>query len=205
MNRTSDHLDRRIGPSDLQKKGDAEDLVDQIGKRFQDGRTELGAKNKANYLAAYRKYVQMVQSNYRGLFPDVKADLAPVANDLSGRDVPPRKGYETHRIVRDTATSREIKRIYEFRCQICKKRLELAPGEFYAEAHHLQPLGGDHRGPDVKENLLCVCPNCHALLDYFAMPIRALKLDRHEINQAYVNYHNSKVRSAAKDRLRVSL
>ncbi len=100
-----------------------------------------------------------------------------------------------HRIVRDTAMSRTIKRLYEFQCQVCGVRLELEPGVFYAEAHHLQPLGSDHQGPDVPENLLCLCPNHHALFDYFAWPLdpAQLKLNQHALGKAFVDYHNKRV------------
>ena len=64
----------------------------------------------------------------------------------------------------------------------------------YAEAHHLQPLGGDHHGPDVIENIICVCPNHHALLDYFAISLSDIKIERHpehSVGGVYLTYHNA--------------
>ena len=68
---------------------------------------------------------------------------------------------------------------------------------FYAEAHHVRPLGGDHKGDDRKDNLICVCPNHHAQLDYFAikLDLGALKLSQHEINPAFAEYHNSRIKA----------
>lgn len=92
--------------------------------------------------------------------------------------------------------SRKIKHLYGFQCQICGQRLEIKPGEFYAEGHHLQPLGGEHKGTDVPENVICLCPNHHALFDYFAIrldPAR-LKLNKHPLDKQFIDYHNSQAK-----------
>jgi hypothetical protein len=134
-----------------------------------------------------------VQSNYRGLFANIPPTPAPPANDVP--DGLPKKVRQTiHRFVRDTKTSREIKRLYEFRCQVCGVRLEIEPGVFYAEGHHIQPPGRQHNGQDVSSNILCLCPNHHALFDYFATPLEPAKLllNKHDLGQFFVNYHNSR-------------
>jgi len=94
---------------------------------------------------------------------------------------------------RDSKMVREIKELYENRCQVCGERLEIQPGEFYAEAHHLQPLGGEHKGPDVKDNILCLCPNHHVLFDYFAISLdpAKLRLNKHNLRKSFVDYHNA--------------
>lgn len=128
----------------------------------------------------------------------VIADLldAPtrVANDTPDW-FPERKECVVHRIIRDTEISRQVKRLYENTCQVCGERLEIAPGEFYAEAHHLQPLGRKHKGPDVKDNILCLCPNHHALFDYFAISLdtATLLLNKHKLRKSFVDYHNAHV------------
>lgn len=83
---------------------------------------------------------------------------------------PKRAEYLVSRIVRETALAREVKKMYDFRCQICGVRLEGNAGP-YAEAAHIRPLGIPHRGPDRLDNLLCLCPNHHVLLDYGAVAI----------------------------------
>jgi hypothetical protein len=125
---------------------------------------------------------------------------APVANDIATDNLPARVEQSISRIVRDTEISLEIKKLYGYRCQVCGKRLEVEPGLFYAEAHHLKPLGGEHKGPDVRGNLLCLCPNHHALFDYFAMPLdpKRLKLNKHKLGQSFVDYHNARANGRAK-------
>jgi putative restriction endonuclease len=74
------------------------------------------------------------------------------------------------RIVRDTAVTREVKRLYEFTCQMCRIVLP-TPVAPYAEAAHIKPLGGRHHGRDALDNVLCLCPNDHVLFDWGAITV----------------------------------
>lgn len=63
---------------------------------------------------------------------------------------------------RDRSIVEEVKSLEQHSCQTCGRILINAlTGEPYSEAHHLRPLG--HGGSDTLENLLCLCPLCHAL------------------------------------------
>jgi predicted restriction endonuclease len=49
------------------------------------------------------------------------------------------------RVVRDTAQSKFVKELYNYRCQVCEKTI-YAPrlkSLWYCEAHHLKPLEGN--------------------------------------------------------------
>ena len=49
---------------------------------------------------------------------------------------------------------------------------------------------------DILENLICVCPNHHAMLDYGAIPLeidRIISLEGHRISKEFIDYHNEKV------------
>lgn len=98
-------------------------------------------------------------------------------------------------IVRDTAIVKEIKKTYDNTCQICGVKLEIRNGVFYSEVHHIKPLGKPHNGADKKENMICVCPNHHVLLDFKAIKInfKALKKVEHIIKEEYILYHNNLV------------
>jgi hypothetical protein len=117
-----------------------------------------------------------------------------IADDLDEDELAPRVKGEVSRIVRDTRIVREVKALHDHTCQICGLRLELSPGVFYSEAHHLKPLGKPHRGPDKKANVVCVCPNCHVKLDFHAVRIAPAKLRTetgHSVAQRFIDHHNN--------------
>jgi putative restriction endonuclease len=98
------------------------------------------------------------------LFETLNAELSAVAEPAAGYGPAPRRETTTLRIVRDTAVTRYVKMLHEHRCQVCGTQLRGAAGP-YAEAAHIRPLGAPHHGPDVLENVLCLCPNHHVLFD----------------------------------------
>jgi len=104
---------------------------------------------------------------------EYEVEHVPTDNEPSYPDYPPpnRQDVSVSRIVRDTKITRELKRKYRWRCQICGKRIELPNGKYYAEGHHLKPLGSDYDGPDVKGNIIILCPNHHAEFDYGSIAI----------------------------------
>jgi HNH endonuclease len=110
---------------------------------------------------------------------------------------PGRETIILNRIIRDTKLSLEVKNIYKHRCQLCSHRLEFDNGQGYAEAHHIRPLGSPHNGPDSRDNILCVCPNCHAKLDFGGMLLDPRKINTdinaHDIRQEYIEYHNMQI------------
>lgn len=75
-----------------------------------------------------------------------------------------RKQVTTQRIIRNTSIGTRVKKMHQFKCQICEVRIETVAGP-YAEAAHIRPLGNPHNGPDALNNILCLCPNCHVRFD----------------------------------------
>lgn len=117
----------------------------------------------------------------------------PLAADTSAP--PPRIEATTYRILRDTEIARRVKVLHGYKCQICGDTIKLADGSLYAEAHHIQPLGAPHNGPDIMANLLCLCPNHHVMMDYFTMPLELAKLPGipgHSVGEEFVRYHNAR-------------
>lgn len=120
----------------------------------------------------------------------------------------PRRTSLVQRAVRNTAVIQQVKRWYEDRCQMCRSRLELPGGFAYSEGAHIQALGRPHCGPDVPENVLCLCPSCHVLFDNGARflsddldiidglvrrPIGELQTHRrHRIGIAFVRQHRDR-------------
>jgi putative restriction endonuclease len=112
-----------------------------------------------------------------------------------------RKESRIIRIVRDTQQARRVKELYNYTCQICGIRLEGLAGP-YAEAAHIKPLGTPHNGPDKLDNLLCLCPNHHVLLDYggfaidddfslLGIPGQLTIKAEHKVRSDYIRYHRT--------------
>lgn len=107
-------------------------------------------------------------------FKLVKVDSALPPNKLtqkldlislpSGSDNPKRATATSQRIIRDSKLGKEIKRLYNYKCQVCSIEITTNAGP-YAEAAHIKPVGKPHNGPDRPDNLLCLCPNHHLMLD----------------------------------------
>lgn len=119
---------------------------------------------------------------------------SPKAIDIDEPKIKERVLTNVYRILRDTALARRIKAENDFSCQICSHKIFLKNEKPYAEAHHVKPLGGEHDGPDDRDNILCVCANCHVMLDY-----GAIKLDSKicpDINPQFIQYHNQKIYQA---------
>jgi hypothetical protein len=115
------------------------------------------------------------------------------------------------RIIRDTKLVRDIKREFSWKCQICGKRILLPNGEFYAEGHHIKPLGIEYNGPDTKDNIIILCPYHHTEFDYGSIAIdpktkKVLHLDksnefynkdlayvRNDLNSEFLDFHVKKI------------
>lgn len=85
-------------------------------------------------------------------------------------DTAERRQFISNKIIRDAALARRLKVSYDFTCQICGIKLD-GPDGPYAETAHIKPLGKPFNGPDIKENMLCLCPNHHKLFDMGAIRV----------------------------------
>jgi hypothetical protein len=118
---------------------------------------------------------------------------APQSHDLQA---PMRVQTTVSRILRDTQLTNRVKMLHNYECQICGHTLILANGSRYAEGHHIQPLGVPHNGPDVIENIVCLCPNHHAACDLGAIRLDPNELRQragHCLSQRYIDYHNKTI------------
>lgn len=140
--------------------------------------------------------VPIVQNNRNSHFLAKILDVnSPTltATDIEEPSVPGRTVCEVSRIIRDTKLSKRVKELHGNKCQICGTQIPLLNGKHYSEAHHIKPLGGEHQGLDVQENIIVVCPNHHSMLDYGAIKLDIKNLTSHlghEISKEYIEYHN---------------
>jgi predicted HNH restriction endonuclease len=138
-----------------------------------------------------------------GLRSMQKTPLAIDVSDpnLSGGAAEPGKILiQVYRVIRDTKLCRDIKKLYNYECQICGLTINLPDDGRYAEAHHIIPLGAPHHGADKAENIIVVCPNHHAMLDYGVIklePALIIARGKHQISNDSVVYHNAKIYAEA--------
>ncbi|MFI8081471.1 HNH endonuclease [Kitasatospora sp. NPDC086009] len=117
-----------------------------------------------------------------------------------------RRESTSSRIVRDAAIALLVKEIHDYKCQVCRTRLQYK-FKPYSEAAHIRGLGSPHDGPDELHNLLCLCPNHHVLFDGLEIYVDAEYVvrqtrggeplgnlhrhDDHPIDEEYLGYHRS--------------
>lgn len=104
------------------------------------------------------------------------------------------------RIIRDTKIARDIKRLYNYQCQVCNITIDTKSGG-YAEGAHIRPLGKPHDCDDNSDNLICLCPNHHVMFDKGTFAILDdynligdisgfLRLHKnHKLNKSNLKYH----------------
>src|SRR5208282_131922 len=79
----------------------------------------------------------------------VSNNATPIAVDIA--EPPPRLLTEIYRVLRDTKLAFGVKQAHKYQCQICSHPpLKLSENKFYAEVHHIKPLGTPHNGLDVR-------------------------------------------------------
>lgn len=152
-------------------------------------------------------YDRFRQSSEEDLWACVREYLEPQRtphpSDMPNAQ-PDRVATLTYRILRDTGLARYVKSLHNHECQICGSTITLPDGTRYAEAHHVRPLGHPHNGPDSEDNIVCVCPNHHAELDYGVIPIGTDTLrikPEHAIHEQYVRYHNVQIHNRVPGRM----
>lgn len=147
-------------------------------------------KNQLHIPAGISRMPGYVRFSQNSEFSKISARVLTKSEEMK----PKRAVQVISRIERDTPLVRYIKALYECKCQICGITITICdPDQVYAEVHHIVPLGTPHDGPDVLENMLCVCPNHHVQLDYGAIALERRNLTLHPshlLHDEYLNYHN---------------
>jgi putative restriction endonuclease len=115
-----------------------------------------------------------------------------------------RASATVNRLKRNIKLSEEIKKIYDYKCQICDIYLKTPYGGIAIGAH-IKGLGKPHNGPDVIENMMCLCPNHHEQFDDYGYYIDPETLEikglenyeekkiiinkKHKIDKDLLDYH----------------
>ena len=115
-----------------------------------------------------------------------------------------RAASTVNRLKRNVKLSEQIKKMYEYKCQICNTYLKTPFGGIAIGAH-IKGLGKPHNGPDIIENMICLCPNHHEQFDDFGFYIdsqtyeikglenfegKKINLNKkHSIDREFLEYH----------------
>ncbi len=180
--------------------------------RFDAGKAFFGVtriENQLDVTNQYQRFEQLWKT------PDIEEEYVDEAIYIpDSLPEPERRMGEVVRVVRDTAQSRIVKELYDYKCQVCgwtaySPRLK---NLWYCEAHHIQPLGKKYGGPDHSSNILALCPTHHCMMDLGILGIdptnlkilsslrqeptigHLLSLKReHGLNQKYLRFHIEKI------------
>lgn len=101
----------------------------------------------------------------------VAEELEELADQWGEERYPEVRTAAVQSLIRSVATSRRVKKLYDGECQLCGRQLLGPDGSVHSQGAHIKPLGKPHNGPDVEQNILCVCPNCHVRLDIGAVVV----------------------------------
>lgn len=171
-------------------------------------RTALEQSNQGQFYVEYGKdkELRMAQAYLR----ELPFELAEILDEASGSEFstlhresevtnnePPyadksAPGTVTTTItrkIRDTKLTKQLKKKHNWKCAICDNRILLPNGNYYAEAHHIRPLGGGHEGLDKEDNIIILCPYHHAEFDYGSIAIDPIRLKIIHIDSSN-EFHN---------------
>jgi hypothetical protein len=166
-------------------------IIDRVTSMPGDGYFRLFGKTAEDFQWWAGEIQRSKQFDWSPFLPVAPAPPSPLASDLM--EPAERQECITYRILRDTALARQVKQLNHYECQLCGHTIVLPNGSRYAEAHHIRPLGEPHNGPDIIENIICLCPNHHAELDYGARQLAVEDIrtaPRHSVSNIYIRYHN---------------
>jgi putative restriction endonuclease len=111
-----------------------------------------------------------------------------------------RKEGTVLRVIRDTKIAHDIKKLYNYECQVCGLTI-VTKSARYAEGAHIRPLGKPHDGDDNSDNLICLCPNHHVMFDKGTFAIlddlsltgaltgKLFVNKNHNLNKSNLEYH----------------
>jgi 5-methylcytosine-specific restriction protein A len=140
-------------------------------------------------ISHFKGYIEFTKDQKRLIL------IEEVVDDKIAEEQATRRLREVEVIVRNRKHVDAIKQLYEDVCQLCDNSLKIRDNIFYSEVHHIKPLGEPHNGPDNKENMMCVCPNCHVQLDLGAIKLKLTNIinSKHKISDKYISYHNATI------------
>ncbi|PKG73074.1 HNH endonuclease [Shewanella sp. GutCb] len=159
----SRHLEINLNRSTVTSERDVKDILNRLSE------TDLAERYKNNCgtaLRAYLRFLGQVQPDFS--YPD---EILNPENFVEGaKKQVTVNSYERDRVARDKAIE-----IHGLNCFVCEMSFENVYGEIgigFIHIHHLTPLHeiGDEYQVSSEDDLVPVCPNCHAMLHRTSNP-----------------------------------
>ena len=123
--------------------------------------------NKGNHLysAAFHHYVTMIEDSYTVEYYDEPSEISNDETCIEGA----RKSIYVNRYERSSFARRQCLKHHGYKCAVCSFSFEEMYGKIgkeFIHVHHIVPLSeiGDEYIVNPIEDLVPVCPNCHAML-----------------------------------------
>lgn len=125
--------------------------------------------HKITFLKVDNEIIKKIKKNFGTIELFLKINLIQktvkiLKFPVDAEEPPKHIQYINTRIIRDTIKSENLKKIYDYKCQICNFEILISQNKKYSEVHHVWPLG--EGGMDNIDNMLVLCPNHHIQFDY---------------------------------------
>ena len=104
------------------------------------------------------------KNNLSELIPDTTQQTITGIITMSDDSAVDKRTEVVTRFIRDTKKVRELKVMYEDKCQVCGHTIDVSKDTRYSEVHHIHPL--KNGGADNFDNMIVLCPTHHVEFDY---------------------------------------
>ncbi|MGG3891584.1 HNH endonuclease signature motif containing protein [Metabacillus fastidiosus] len=96
--------------------------------------------------------------------------------------------YTSVQNTRSQKLSRKLKELYSDQCQICCEGADehKPEGKYFTETHHIKPISENE--PDIEENIMVLCKNCHSRFHDFSFKIVDVNLSNKVIYHKNPNH-----------------
>lgn len=156
------HIKQEYGLKSLEK---ALDAFWQHIRYYEEIQNTTVWKDRALY-EKYRNELDILndqeQEELSNIVQDDRDKMIEELKNLKATD-PKYITVQTKQYLRDNKTVVQLKKIHDYRCQMCGIRIPKADGTFYIEAAHI--TAKKDKGPELPNNLLILCPNHHKEFD----------------------------------------
>lgn len=168
------YLDNPLLTETLREK--APNLSRQLLFGWQGSSFPVSREDFQTVLALLNESDEVFNSSVPAKTPSTLSDLERLERQYA--DATPEVREAVSRQIERGPIGNAVKRANGYRCQICATigldgySFKKPNGDWYAEAHHVEPVATRRVGTLSSANIICVCPNHHRQLHYGGVDYR---------------------------------